>query len=84
MYIHLGGEKIIRSSELVAIFDISIEKSSKVSKQYVTHAKQEKTAGTHRRRGSKVHSGDQKYRVLLAYFLLHAEKESQNFGLELS
>lgn len=42
MYIHLGGEKIIRSSELVAIFDISIEKSSKISKQYVTHAEQEK------------------------------------------
>ncbi|WP_211750033.1 extracellular matrix regulator RemB [Paenibacillus sp. Marseille-Q4541] len=42
MYIHLGGDKIIRSSELVAIFDISIEKSSKISKQYVTYAKQEK------------------------------------------
>ncbi|CAI6079378.1 hypothetical protein PAECIP112173_02648 [Paenibacillus sp. JJ-100] len=42
MYIHLGGEKIIRSSELVAIFDISIEKSSKISKQYVSHAEQEK------------------------------------------
>ncbi|ADM67910.1 extracellular matrix regulator RemB [Paenibacillus sp. NRS-1782] len=42
MYIHLGGEKIIRSSELVAIFDISIEKSSKISKQYVNHAQQQK------------------------------------------
>ncbi|WP_068778597.1 extracellular matrix regulator RemB [Paenibacillus sp. GM2] len=42
MYIHLGGEKIILSSELVAIFDISIEKSSKISKQFVTHAIQEK------------------------------------------
>ncbi|MNE92193.1 hypothetical protein D3C87_585720 [compost metagenome] len=38
MYIHLGGEKIISSAELVAIFDISIEKSSKISKQFVTHA----------------------------------------------
>lgn len=38
MYIHLGGEKIIRSSELVAIFDISIEKSSKISKQFVNNA----------------------------------------------
>ncbi len=36
MYIHLGGEKIIRASELMAIFDISIEKSSKISKQFVT------------------------------------------------
>lgn len=41
MYIHLGGDKIIRSSELVAIFDISIEKSSKISKQYITYSKQE-------------------------------------------
>ncbi|CAM3077778.1 extracellular matrix/biofilm biosynthesis regulator RemA family protein [Paenibacillus sediminis] len=43
MYIHLGGDKIIRSSELVAIFDITIEKSSKISKQYVTHAMENKT-----------------------------------------
>ncbi|GAA0398672.1 extracellular matrix regulator RemB [Paenibacillus motobuensis] len=42
MYIHLGGEKIILSSELVAIFDISIEKSSKISKQFVSNAIQEK------------------------------------------
>lgn len=42
MYIHLGGEKIIRSSELIAIFDISIEKSSKVSKQFVIHSEQDK------------------------------------------
>lgn len=42
VYIHLGGEKVILSSELVAIFDISIEKSSKVSKQFVTHAIQDK------------------------------------------
>ena len=43
MYIHLGGERIIRSSELIAIFDISIEKSSKISKQFVNHVKLEKT-----------------------------------------
>lgn len=42
MYIHLGGERVIRSSELIAIFDISIEKSSKISKQFVNHAKEEK------------------------------------------
>lgn len=35
MYIHLGGEKVISSKELVAIFDISIEKSSKISKQFI-------------------------------------------------
>jgi hypothetical protein len=43
MYIHLGGERVIRSSELIAIFDISIEKSSKISKQFVNHVKEEKT-----------------------------------------
>ncbi|AKG36894.1 MULTISPECIES: extracellular matrix regulator RemB [Paenibacillus] len=42
MYIHLGGEKIIRSSELIAIFDISIEKSSKLSKQFVAAALNDK------------------------------------------
>lgn len=42
MYIHLGGEKIIRTSELVAIFDISIEQSSKLSKQFVAGARKRK------------------------------------------
>lgn len=37
MYIHLGGEKVISSKELVAIFDISIEKSSKISKQFMAN-----------------------------------------------
>lgn len=38
MYIHIGGEVIIRSSELIAIFDLSIEQSSKVSKQFIHNA----------------------------------------------
>lgn len=38
MYVHLGGERVIRSSELVAIFDVSIEKSSKLSKQFMANA----------------------------------------------
>jgi len=38
VFIHLGGEKIIRSSELIAIFDLSIEKSSKISKQFIAEA----------------------------------------------
>lgn len=42
MYIHLGGEKVIASKELIAIFDISIEKSSKISKQFASHAMKEK------------------------------------------
>ena len=27
MFIHLGGEKIIRTQELIAIFDLSVEKT---------------------------------------------------------
>jgi extracellular matrix regulatory protein B len=42
VYIHLGGEKIIRTSQLVAIFDISIEQSSKLSRQFVVHAQKNK------------------------------------------
>lgn len=43
MYIHLGGEKIIRSRELIAIFDIASDKPSKLPKSFFTHAEQEKT-----------------------------------------
>nr|WP_237691052.1 extracellular matrix/biofilm biosynthesis regulator RemA family protein [Paenibacillus caui] len=32
----MGGEKVISSKELVAIFDISIVKSSRISKQFMT------------------------------------------------
>lgn len=42
MFIHLGGEKIIRTAELIAIFDLSIEKNSKISKQFVTEASKNK------------------------------------------
>lgn len=42
MFIHLGGEKIIRTSELVGIFDLSIEKTSKVTKQFTSQADKEK------------------------------------------
>jgi hypothetical protein len=42
MFIHLGGEKIIRAAELIAIFDLSMEKTSKISKQFISHAEKEK------------------------------------------
>lgn len=42
MFIHLGGEKIIRANELIAIFDLSMEKTSKISKQFISHAENEK------------------------------------------
>ncbi|HZG57269.1 extracellular matrix regulator RemB [Paenibacillus sp.] len=42
MFIHLGGEKIIRASELIAIFDVSIEASSKISKGFVAQASKDK------------------------------------------
>lgn len=38
MYIHLGGEKIIRTSQVVAILDISIEHASKLSRQFIENA----------------------------------------------
>jgi len=46
VYIHLGGEKIIRTSQLIAIFDISIEQSSKLSRQFVLHAQKNKEVET--------------------------------------
>lgn len=42
MYIHLGGEKMIRSVELIAIFDLSIEESSRISKSFIANAMKEK------------------------------------------
>jgi hypothetical protein len=42
MFIHLGSDKIIRASELIAIFDLSIEKSSKISKQFIQQANKDK------------------------------------------
>ena len=42
MYIHVGGEKIVRTSEIIAIFDISIDHSSKISKQFLLQAKERK------------------------------------------
>jgi hypothetical protein len=46
MFIHLGGEKIIRTEELIAIFDLSIEKNSKISKQFISYAVKEKKIET--------------------------------------
>jgi hypothetical protein len=42
MYVHLGGERIVRASELVAIFDISIEQSSRISRQFTAWASKRK------------------------------------------
>jgi hypothetical protein len=38
VYIHLGGEKIIRTSQIIAILDVSIEQSSDFSRQFVEEA----------------------------------------------
>jgi extracellular matrix regulatory protein B len=46
MYIHLGGEKVIRTSQLVAIFDVSIEQSSKLSRQFVAQAQKNRGVET--------------------------------------
>lgn len=42
MYIHLGGEKVISSKELIAIFDISNERPADEPKMFLTHDSQEK------------------------------------------
>lgn len=38
MFIHLGGDTIIRSNHLIAIFDLSIEQSSKISLQFIDYS----------------------------------------------
>lgn len=46
MFIHLGGDKIIRAVELIAIFDLAVERNSKLTKQFTTHAIKEKRVET--------------------------------------
>ncbi|MFD2672220.1 extracellular matrix regulator RemB [Marinicrinis sediminis] len=46
MFIHLGGEKVIRASELIGIFDLSIEDVSKISKQFIQQAHANKKVET--------------------------------------
>jgi hypothetical protein len=43
MYVHIGGEKVIRAKEMIAIFDISIETSSKIFKSFIAQASTNKT-----------------------------------------
>jgi hypothetical protein len=38
MFIHLGGDTIIRVSEIVAIFDLATERTSKISKKFLEQA----------------------------------------------
>lgn len=40
MYIHIGGDRMIRAADLIAIFDVNIEQSSKLSHQYMNYAKE--------------------------------------------
>ena len=40
MFVHLGGEKVIRMSELIAILDLSTEQSVTVHSEYIAHAEQ--------------------------------------------
>ncbi len=42
MFIHLGSEKIIRAAELIAIFDISIDKPAKISREFIHFANENK------------------------------------------
>lgn len=38
MFVHLGGEKVIRMSELIAILDLSTEQSVAVHSEYIAQA----------------------------------------------
>ena len=68
MFIHLGGEKIIRASELIAIFDISMEKSSKISKQFINkHEKDKKIEKSVKKIVS--HGCDQQIKYIIPHFL---------------
>lgn len=42
MYVHLGGDKVIRTRELIAIFDISNKKSAKLPKSHLIDPNLEK------------------------------------------
>lgn len=44
MYIHLGGEKVIRTSQIVAILDVSIEQASMFSRQFAADAQNNRKA----------------------------------------
>ena len=46
VYVHLGGEKIIRASQIVAILDVSIEESSNVSREFVEEAQKNRKVET--------------------------------------
>lgn len=37
MFIHLGGDTIIRVSEIIAIFDLSAQNSSKISEEFLSN-----------------------------------------------
>jgi hypothetical protein len=39
MFIHIGGDKMIRTNDVIAILDISIEQSSKISKLFLQEAR---------------------------------------------
>jgi hypothetical protein len=46
MYIHLGGDKIVRTSQLVGIFDVSIAQISKINQQFIEHAQKNRKVET--------------------------------------
>lgn len=46
MFIHLGGDKIIRAAELIAIFDLTVERNSKITKHFTAQALKEKRVET--------------------------------------
>ena len=46
MYLHLGGDVVVRSSDIIGIFDIENTSVSKLTKEYL--GEQEAASGHHR------------------------------------
>lgn len=46
MYIHLGGEAVVRSGDIIGIFDIENTSVSKITKEYLAGAGKRKSAVT--------------------------------------
>lgn len=46
MFIHLGGDKMVSAKEVIAILDLSIEKSSHLTKVFIHHANEGKKMET--------------------------------------
>ena len=75
---------MIRARELVAIFDISIEQSSKLSKQFMQAAKEQQHVEIVGEEEVKSIVVTQTLYVLFSHFLVYAEKATYHIMLRSS